>query len=333
MRIFHGLQNIGGKAGLLAKAQRRFGVDAMSFCTSTGSFNFPADKILLRTKWSRFKLLIIALFKYNVFQFYFDSTFTGYLLWELPILKLLRKKIFFYFCGCDVRNRQLTIEKYQYSACKECFPPLCSPNREKIIASALKYADGIFVSTPDLLEFVSGSKLLPPPVELSRLEQLRNIPVYFKSDKIRIAHAPTNEAIKGTAHIKKAIAQLQKEGYPLEFIFITGKSHEECIHKTAEADIVVDQVLLGVYGIYAAESMAMGKPVICYIREDLRSHYHADLPIISAHKDNLVDVLKSVIEQRNRWSEWGNQGMEYVKKNHSSEVIAKKMIEAYHNYR
>ena len=36
-----------------------------------------------------------------------------------------------------------------------------------------------------------------------------------------------------------------------------------------ESDVVIDQILMGTYARLAIESMALGKPVICYLREDL----------------------------------------------------------------
>jgi len=34
------------------------------------------------------------------------------------------------------------------------------------------------------------------------------------------------------------------------------------------ADLLVDQLLTGWYGAVAVEMMALGKPVVCYLRED-----------------------------------------------------------------
>src|SRR3990167_6384417 len=150
MKIFHGPQNTGGMAGLLASTQRAIGFDATSYCYSTGHFHYKADhEITLNSRASRYwqliKLLATTSIHYDVFQFYFGESLTGTLLADIPLLKKCGKKIFFYFCGCDVRDAQVTIDQYQYSACKECLPRLCTPKRKiKAIHSAINYANAIF---------------------------------------------------------------------------------------------------------------------------------------------------------------------------------------------
>jgi len=85
----------------------------------------------------------------------------------------LGRRVFFHFCGCDIRDSKHVIATYDYSACKTCWPQLCSPNRPRALDIARRFADGVFVSTPDLLEFMPGSTLLPQPIELGRVDLLR----------------------------------------------------------------------------------------------------------------------------------------------------------------
>ena len=62
--------------------------------------------------------------------------------------------------------------------------------------------------------------------------------------------------------------------------------HAEAMKLYAQADLVIDQLLAGWYGGFAVETMAMGKPVVCYIRaEDLQfvpPAMVAELPLIPA---------------------------------------------------
>ena len=54
------------------------------------------------------------------------------------------------------------------------------------------------------------------------------------------------------------------------------------------ADLIVDQLIIGWYAMFAIESMALEKPVICYLREDLAIFIHKkiliceNLPLINA---------------------------------------------------
>ncbi|MCK5578886.1 MAG: glycosyltransferase, partial [Planctomycetes bacterium] len=81
--------------------------------------------------------------------------------------------------------------------------------------------------------------------------------------------------------------------------------------------------------IFSAEMMALGKPVICYLRDDLRKMYPADLPIISAHPGNLAAVLEKTIKQRKEWPKLGQQGRAYAENVHDVTKITKKLMEYY----
>ena len=83
-----------------------------------------------------------------------------------------------------------------------------------------------------------------------------------------------------------AIARLQAEGSALELLLVEKLSHAEARRVYERADLLVDQLLAGWYGGLAVELMALGKPVVCYIREsDLKfipPQMQQDLPIINA---------------------------------------------------
>jgi len=339
LKILHGPQNIGGMAGVLAKAQRQLGVDAYSYCWPTGSFQYSADYVVLARSRSGYVQDLARFFlkegwRYDGFQLYFGTSFLGPGLWDLPALRATGKKIYFYFCGCDVRDSKLTIARYQYSACAECWPMLCSPNRKEALRAAERYGDAVFVSTPDLLEFVPNSVLLPQPLDLETFGPLRDQALFHAADRsneeaIRIAHAPSNQAIKGTRHLVQAVEALRAQGLPIELVLVEGKSYFDAMLLCASADIVVDQLLIGAYGQYAVEMMALGKPVICYIRDDLRSLYPSELPIVSATPADIAEVLYTLIRDRSRWALLGKEGIRYVDQYHDSVAVARRALEYY----
>ena len=47
-------------------------------------------------------------------------------------------------------------------------------------------------------------------------------------------------------------------------------THDVVQETLARADVVIDQLRVGFYGVYAQEAMARGKPLVVYVREDLR---------------------------------------------------------------
>lgn len=334
MRVFHGPTNVAGAAGVLAAAQRSLGVDARAVCFDSGHYEFSADEVLPLGIRSDVRLLSLAR-SFDVFHFYFGQSLTLSKLWDIPLLKRMGKKVYFYFCGCDIRDSKLVIQNHPISACAECWPMSCSPNRARALEVAAQ-ADGVFVSTPDLLEFVSDALLLPQPIDLdrlSRLNDLRDLSGRGSNAPVRIAHAPSNRSIKGTAHVERSVAQLLESGLDVELVLVEGQSYEASLEIYRTCDIAIDQLLIGAYGQFTVEMMAMGKPVLCYLRDDVASQYDDELPIINATPLTLTDVLAQTLADRDRFAEIGERGIEYVARCHGADVVAARALEAYRNDR
>ena len=49
-------------------------------------------------------------------------------------------------------------------------------------------------------------------------------------------------------------------------------SNEEVIKLIQRADLVIDQLVIGWYAMFAIEAMSLGKPVICNLRSDFFSN-------------------------------------------------------------
>lgn len=326
-RVFHGPNNISGSAGILARAQRDLGWDARSICFSTGSYSFPVDETVPFGVRGRARLLRAAA-EFDVFQFYFGESLAGARLTDVPLLGRFGKKVFFYFCGCDLRDSKVVIPSQPVSACAECWPMGCSANRD-LAARVAEQADGCFVSTPDLLEFLPGAVLLPQPIDLAAFGQRRDAAFAAaargsaaRDGNVRIAHAPSNRVIKGTRHVERAVQQLRDDGLAVELVLVEGKSYADSLAVYASCDLAVDQLLIGAYGQFAVETMALGKPVVCFIRDDALEAYGPGLPVVSATPSDLASVLRDLIAHRDRWPELGAAGVAYVEAVHGAERVA-----------
>lgn len=79
--------------------------------------------------------------------------------------------------------------------------------------------------------------------------------------------------------------------------------------------------------------MALGKPVVCYIREEdlkfIPPLMKKDLPIINANPDNIFEILKGLVEDRGKLNLIGEQSRAYVERWHDPMKIAERMKEAY----
>ena len=96
-----------------------------------------------------------------------------------------------------------------------------------------------------------------------------------------------------------------------------------------QADIAIDQILVGWYGNFSIETMALGVPTLCYVREDLKKRYAPDLPIISVTADTLKDSLEEILEDADLRRQKSLKCKLYVKKVHSKEAVIPKLIDLY----
>ena len=107
--------------------------------------------------------------------------------------------------------------------------------------------------------------------------------------------------IKGTQYIQEAMDRLIAEGYPLEYMFFDRVPSNEYRFIQIQADIVVEELIRGCWGSTALECIALGKPVITYVRPEWEAFYYScfpetrPFPFINANKYDIYDVLKRVV--------------------------------------
>ena len=122
--------------------------------------------------------------------------------------------------------------------------------------------DGVveIVGSFDAIQWVPEANVVPPGLDL---REFTPVP---PSDSPRplVVHAPSSREKKGTRYVIEACEQL-----PVELDIVEGVPHEEARARYARADIVVDQLNAGWHGVFALESMALGKPVVTYLKPEV----------------------------------------------------------------
>jgi glycosyltransferase involved in cell wall biosynthesis len=151
-----------------------------------------------------------------------------------------------------------------------------------------------------------------------------------KSSTIRILHAPNHRNIKGTEFFIKAVEELQAEGADLELVLLERVSNRKIREEMILADIVADQLIIGWYAMFAIEAMSMGKPVLCYLREDLEELYireglleKGEIPIINCSPDSVKEAIRKLIKDKAKMEDIGGKSVRYVEKHHSLEAIGR----------
>jgi glycosyltransferase involved in cell wall biosynthesis len=162
-----------------------------------------------------------------------------------------------------------------------------------------KHAVKMYAVNPDLLNVLPASAEFVPYGQVAVADWS---PLYTQADHDRLvfAHAPSNRRVKGTDLILHALDELRAEGYQFDLDLIEGVDNEAALARYAKADVVIDQLYAGWYGGVALEAMALGKPVVVYLRE---SDFHflpdgmvTDLPFFRATPTTIKDDLRSILD-------------------------------------
>jgi len=190
-----------------------------------------------------------------------------------------------------------------------------------------RHAHRIYYLNPDLSAFLPARATFMPYASVDPRVWTPQ-PLDLRPDEpLRIVHSPSTGQVRGTDEIVAAIDRLRDEGVPLEFTLVEGVSHEEARRLYERAHLLVDQLLLGWYGAIAVEFMALGKPVVCHIRERdldvIPREMRDDLPVIRATRESVYDVLREwSTTRRHELRDLGLRSREYASRWHDPLRIA-----------
>ncbi|OZU88936.1 hypothetical protein CIL03_07900 [Virgibacillus indicus] len=320
----------------LCRALRTKGVDATSCHFDENKFNFKPDMCLKLNLLSRQErerkikdFFEKVIHEYDIFHFHFGETFFHDKR-DLDLLKNAGKKMVVHHHGSDIRL--LSVAKGYNNPFIRVKPEWTEERISKNISLLSNYIDHAIVQDYELEGYISNSykytHVVPHTIDVNQFK-----PQYLDigSSNPLIVHAPTSRNLKGTEFILKAVNELKRSGLPFQFKLIEGQSYEETKLLLAQSDIVIDQLRIGSYGYISSEAMAFGKPVICYIREDLVNKYPAGFPVVNANPTNITNVLKNLIQNPQKQKELGIKGRQYVETNHHIPVVAERYIKIYNN--
>ena len=263
MRILHAPSNTANQAWYAAQGLRALGHDVEVWQYGESRFSFPADRVVdtssrdPRVIWDAFN---DAIDRFDVFHFHFARTLIPDwvrvpFLWDLPILRVLGKKIFFTFHGvdCTVRAIHERINPWSYFRYSDI-----EADDEFILKrthTIRTYADEMFVVSTGYLPFVPDARWMPRIIDLrewpEQTADIRAVP--------QVLHIPSRRGKKGTDIILRGLETLRAEGLAFDISLVENVPHDEAKARIRAADIVVDNVLTGDYEVVSIETMASGR--------------------------------------------------------------------------
>jgi len=187
-----------------------------------------------------------------------------------------------------------------------------------------------FVHTPEFSQVHLQYKAL----DLQRWKPDIAIPAKFlitrkKPTTVRVLHSflfgtdrqqSQGGNIKGTKYVVEAVERLVAEGFDVELLSFDRVPSRDYIYYQAQADIVVEELIRGCWGSTAVECMALGKPVLTYIRPEWEKAYLDTfssverLPVLSTSKHSIYDNLRFLLMDRQARSDIGAYGRQFAER-------------------
>jgi glycosyltransferase involved in cell wall biosynthesis len=320
LRALHSPVNVAGGPGAISAGLRELGVESTLLVFNERPFERGYDVNLRLRDTSRassipfnlpkqLRTLAWALSRFDVFHFHAGLTLAPERL-TLSLLRARRKGVVFQSWGSDLRGRPASDVQY------------LRKSGAVIVGSYLTRRLAPRGPWPDY-------DVVPPAIVLHDWEPSPVEP----GEVLRVAHAPSKRKVKGTEAVLAAVETLRQRGTPIELDLIEGVPNREARKRYAAADVVVDQLRVGWYGMFAIESMALAKPVVVHLDErgaaETEEAFGLELPLVRANERSLEAVLGGLVERRAELPELGCRSREYVERVHAHTAVARRVLEIY----
>lgn len=374
MRVLHLPTAVGGGPSGLSEQLKKLGHESVVWTIDQNYLNYPVDRVLTDERdpivvqaFTALRAGTYVFGRWDIVHFNYGSTLfsnggkllamrqrrggalagavtavlsaaASVLQWlELAILRARRIPMFVHYQGDDVRQGDYSLAHFDISIATQVGPgyyTLASDAwKRRQVALMDRFAAKIYAVNPDLLN------VLPERAEFvpyGHVDVQAWTAAYPGLDRARLvfAHAPSNRSVKGTDLILAALDELRADGFDFELDLIEGLSNEEALERYRAADVVIDQVYAGWYGGLAVEAMALGKPVVVYLR-DTDLHFlppgmKDDLPFFRTTPATIKDVLRNVLETpRMELLERARLSRAFVERWHDPREITARMAEDY----
>lgn len=367
LRVLHCPELVGGQAWELARAERALGLRSWAVAFQPHRFGYRADEVLwaerdnlFARELKRWRLLVRAARDFDIVHFNFGRTIAPYWIpkhpyppyphstplralyrlyaavlegMDLRLLKTAGKGIAVTFQGDDARQGDYCRRHFAVSPATEVAPayylPAADAHKRRRIAAFARYANRIYAVNPDLLHVLPPRAAFLPYAHIDLDEWRPPAPAAAAGPPV-VVHAPSHRGVKGTRFILDAVARLRAEGIACTLDLVEDVSREHARPRYARADLVVDQLLVGWYGGLAVEAMALGRPVMCYLRpDDLRfvpEAMRSALPLIQADPHSVYEKLKEWLTvRRSALPEIGQRSRRYVATWHLPSAVAARL--------
>jgi hypothetical protein len=295
-------------------------------------------------------LFVWAVFKFDVFILGAGSSFFG--LRELPILRLFGKTVVYTLHGTDARppyidgffdpshyglqplTRDDADDPHRQMKQLARAHAVVTARRRRLVRQVERYANFVLCA-PSYAQFLSR-----PFVNFYAIGLPTALPAGFSQPvphsaphaSIRVLHAPSHAAGKGTAQIRAVVHELQARGLPIEYAEVSGRPNIEVLREIAISDFVIDQY----YGdtplaAFPAEAGMLGKPAVVggyfsvkALAEITPAHTP---PSAFCLPEQLGETVARLVEHADERLRLGSQASEFVNQRWTPAAVAGRILQ------
>jgi len=340
MKVVMAPVNIAGQPIVLVKELRRLGID-VSLVQYTGrgishKLQYETDRIVQYSGGNRDEVQLKTVenllregtttFHFWLRSLFFSGVYEGFTGFDIPIIKSYGRHVVYRFTGEDLRIRSIHMARNPHNAYQYGYTTKIDEDRQRRYIDFLReHVDQFIVQDPELHEFCPEASIIPRVIDLDAFPYVG----VSATERPLVIHAPTSAMVKGTRFVRDAVAALQSEGLAFDYREISGLAHDEAVQLYRSADIVIDQLHIGWYGVLAIEAMALGKPVIAYVRPDFIEAHEPKIPVVTANPLNIGQVLRDLLRDRERRQEIGERSRAFAEEVHDVRTVARRLLELY----
>jgi hypothetical protein len=254
---------------------------------------------------------------------------------DLPILRVLGKKVVVVFTGSDHRPpylsgrtiREVGVDGFDrvLALSRETRAAVVSAERNGRAIVALG-ASAQFHSRPFAHFLAIGIPVDLPDVAPTPALRL------FTGKGVRVLHCPSDPVNKGSARVRAAIASIRRRGAEIDYVELTGRPHSEILSAIAAADVVVDEVFTDTpMAVLATEAAWLGKPVVVtgYYAAEMERDLPPGLrpPTAFAHPDLLEATIERLVCDESARLELGRRAKAFVESSWPPALIARRILD------
>lgn len=286
-----------------------------------------------RVAWTALqRLAMIGLFgwcvvRYDAFVLRAGDSF--FALRDLPLLRLLRKRLIVVFHGSDSRPSYINgAEMLRGMSGHDAVATTRAKRRlvartERHASEIISHAMAAHLHRRPTVAFLS--------VGFPRSEAPPRPATGRDREPIVALHAPSRPASKGTELIREAVDGLRREGIPIELQVLTGRPNAEVRRALRDCDFVIDQVATDTpMGALAAEAAAFGKAAVVgsYAWPDLDRVTAPDAmpPVERCRPEELAGAIARLATDPAHRGELGARAARFVEERWAAARVAERVV-------